>query len=172
MAQKQLNIMEAVKVLLKSGTVTIRHVPDQGNQFDMRLQFSGLDSEQVSDLQSLCDQFESVKIQDHQDGLDIDTIKVGESGFIDPWSTKTGTEPWWPFIEKASADPNMLNKHPTLSDVELLNIYYSSSSARERAKDKPMRLRSSISGSAAQARKAVTSSAIWLTVALGAPFPS
>ncbi|KAH0385509.1 hypothetical protein KCU92_g3488, partial [Aureobasidium melanogenum] len=134
MAQQQLKILEAVKVLLESGTVAINHVPNQGDQFDIHLQFSGLDSEQVSDLRSLCNQFDNVKIQDDDDGLDVDMIQVDASGFIDPWSTKTGTEPWWPFIEKASADPNMLNKHPTLPDVELLKIYYSSSSARERAK--------------------------------------
>lgn len=132
MAQQQLNILEAVKVLLESGTVTINHVPEHGNQVDMHLKFSGLDSEQVSELRSLCDQFESVKIQDHDD--ELDTIQVDASGSLDPWRTESGSEPWWPFIEKASADPNMINKHPSLSDVELLKIYYSSSSARDRAK--------------------------------------
>lgn len=84
MAQQQLNILEAVKVLLESGTVTINHVPSQGNQFDMHLQFSGLNSEQVSDLRSLCDQFDRVKIQDDDNGHDFDTIQVDASGFLDP----------------------------------------------------------------------------------------
>ncbi|KAH0362797.1 hypothetical protein KCU65_g7787, partial [Aureobasidium melanogenum] len=134
MAQQQLNILEAVKILLESGTVTINHVSDQGNQFDLHLKFSGLDSDHIFDLRSLCDQFDSVKIKDDHGELDVETIQVDTSGFIDPWNVKTGTEPWWPFIEKASTDPSMLNKHSTLSDVELLKIYYSSSSARDRAK--------------------------------------
>ncbi|KAK6001905.1 hypothetical protein QM012_002395 [Aureobasidium pullulans] len=134
MAQQQINILRAVKILLGSGLVTVKHLPQEGNEFDLHLQFAELDSEMTSNLQSLCDEFENLKVEDDDAGPDVDTIQVDASGFIDPWNIKTGTEPWWPFIQKASADPNMLNKHATLSDVELLKIYYSSSSARERAK--------------------------------------
>ncbi|KAH0164987.1 hypothetical protein KCU67_g4917, partial [Aureobasidium melanogenum] len=65
------------------GSVAINHVPNQGDQFDIHLQFSGLDSEQVSDLRSLCNQFDNVKIQDDDDGLDVDMTQVDASGFID-----------------------------------------------------------------------------------------
>ncbi|KAH0292028.1 hypothetical protein M436DRAFT_84503 [Aureobasidium namibiae CBS 147.97] len=145
MAQQQQVILEAVKVLIESGHVTAHHVP--GQDFSLHLQFSKLDSELVSSLRSLYDQSHdtassqaddrshSNKIKDSNDEFRVDNVERDTTGFIDPWNTKTGNEPWWPYIEKATTDPSMLNKHPNLTDVDLLKIYYSTSSARERAKD-------------------------------------
>jgi hypothetical protein len=145
MAQHQQVILDAIKVLVESGHATPRHVP--GEAFSLHLQFSRLDLGLVSTLRGLYDpshdtahsetedQFHGNKLQDSTDGLDVNNTESDATGFIDPWNTKTGNEPWWPYIEKAASDPSMQNKHPTIPDADLLKTYYCSSSARERAKD-------------------------------------
>lgn len=145
MAHQQQVILEAVRVLIESGHATARHV--SGEEFGLHLQFSKFDSGLVFSLRSLYDQFYDTalsqsddrfhgnKIKDSNDESLVDNVESDTTGFIDPWNTKTGNGPWWPYIEKATSDPSMSNKHSTLTDVDLLKIYYSISSARERAKD-------------------------------------
>ncbi|THW44460.1 hypothetical protein D6D21_04880 [Aureobasidium pullulans] len=147
MAQQIAEIRHALSILIKSGHIVARQISDETNDIDLQIRFSGLETGSFSALKSLCDQSPSIsstseefvqsgdaRDQDHNASI-TNMIENETSEFINPWNTKTGNEPWWPTIRKAMQDPTMLGKHPTIPDVELLKTYYSSSSARERAKD-------------------------------------
>ena len=82
-----------------------------------------------------CFQYKSTTVNDAISTLDFQEMRWSTIGFSDSWNTKTENEPWWQYIEEAASDPSMLNKHPTLADTDLLKIYCSTTSARERAKD-------------------------------------
>lgn len=147
MAQQIAEIRHALSILIKSGHINARQISDETNDIDLRIRFSGLETGSFSALKSLCDQSPSIsstseefvqsddaRDQDHNASI-TNMIENETSEFINPWNTKTGNEPWRPTIRKAMRDPTMLGIHPTIPDVELLKTYYSSSSARERAKD-------------------------------------